>query len=78
MTTLTTRASKTAAASPELLYDMLLGARTADKVTLLFRDGRVVTGALVFNSFKGTGRLIDVDKEMSLDFRVEELRDVRI
>ena len=27
------------------LYDLLLGARTADKVTLYFRDGRVLNGS---------------------------------
>lgn len=63
--------------SPELLYDLLMGARTADQVTLYFRDGRVVTGALVFNSFKGTGRLIDIEKELSMDFAIDEIRDLR-
>ncbi|QDU66980.1 hypothetical protein [Engelhardtia mirabilis] len=72
-----TSARRTTAVDTELLYDMLLGARTADRVTLMFRDGRQITGALVFNQFKGTGRLIDVDKELSLDFGIDELRDVR-
>ena len=51
--------------------------RTADEITLAFKDGRVVTGALVFNHLKGTGRLINVDEEMSMDFGVDEIRDVR-
>ena len=34
-------------------------------------------GALVFNQFKGTGRLINVDDEISTDFRVDELRDLK-
>ena len=72
-----TSARRATAVDTELLYDMLLGARTADRVTLLFRDGRVINGSLVFNQFKGTGRLIDVDKELSLDFAIEELRDVK-
>lgn len=72
-----TSARRTAAVDTELLYDMLLGARTADRVTLLFRDGRTINGSLVFNQFKGTGRLIDVDKELSLDFAIDELRDVK-
>lgn len=67
-----------ATADPERLYDLLLTARTADKVTLYFRDGRVLSGALVFNPLKGTGRLINVDREMSIDFTVDKLRDVRV
>jgi hypothetical protein len=59
------------------LYDLLLGARTADKVTLYFKDGRILHGALIFNPFKGTGRLINIDQEMSMDFAVDQLREVR-
>jgi hypothetical protein len=34
-------------------------------------------GNLVFNQFKATGRLINIDQELSLDFGVEELRDIQ-
>ena len=44
---------------------------------LIFKDGRIMRGALVFNQFKGTGRLINVDDEVSIDFRVDELRDLK-
>ena len=60
------------------IYDLLLGARTADKVTLYFKDGRVLHGALIFNQFKGTGRLINIDQEISVDFAVDELRDLKL
>jgi hypothetical protein len=60
------------------LYDLLLGARTADKVTLYFKDGRVLHGALIFNPFKGTGRLINIDQEVSVDFAVDDLRDLKL
>ena len=60
------------------IYDLLLGARTADKVTLYFKDGRVLHGALIFNQFKGTGRLINIDQEVSVDFCVDDLRDLRL
>ncbi len=60
------------------IYDLLLGARTADKVTLYFKDGRVLHGALIFNQFKGTGRLINIDHEISVDFSVDELRDLKL
>lgn len=63
--------------SQERIYDALMTTETADELTLLFKDGRVVTGALVFNHLKGTGRLINVDEETSMDFNVDEIRDVR-
>lgn len=69
--------TKKARVDPEKLYDMLLTARTADQCTLHFNDGRVIRGALVFNQFKGTGRLINVDDEVSIDFAVDELRDLK-
>ncbi len=60
------------------IYDLLLGARTADKVTVYFKDGRVFHGALIFNQYKGTGRLINIDQEQSVDFTVDHLRDVKM
>ena len=57
---------------PEKIYDLLLGSRTADKVTMHFKDGRAVAGALIFNPFKGTGRIINIDQELSIDFAVDE------
>jgi len=62
---------------PGKIYDMLLNARTADKVTVHFKDGRVVHGALIFNPFKGTGRLINIDQEISVDFAVDDIRDLK-
>ena len=72
----TTKRSR--AMSAQKIYDMLLGVRTADKVTLYFKDGRVLNGALIFNQFKGTGRLINIDEELSIDFGVEDLRDLKL
>jgi hypothetical protein len=63
---------------PEKIYDTLLGVRTADKVTMHFKDGRVVHGALIFNRFKGTGRVINIDQEVSIDFSVNDIRDLKI
>jgi hypothetical protein len=62
---------------PEKIYDQLLGARTADKLTLYFKDGRQAAGALIFNPFKGTGRVINVDAETSIDFAIDEIRDLK-
>jgi len=63
---------------PEKIYDILLNARTADKVTMHFKDGRVVHGALIFNPFKGTGRLINIEQELSVDFSVDDIRDLKL
>jgi hypothetical protein len=62
---------------PNKIFDMLLDARTADQVTLHFKDGRVFHGALVFNQFKGSGRLINTDQELSVDFAIEDIRDLK-
>jgi len=69
---------KSRTSDSQRIYDQLLGARTADKVTLYFKDGRVLHGALIFNQFKGTGRLINIDQEVSVDFSVDELRDLKL
>ncbi|MCZ6596935.1 MAG: hypothetical protein O7B99_04795 [Planctomycetota bacterium] len=74
---MTSSTKKRGAADPERIYDLLLGARTADLCTVHFKDGRVFSGALVFNQFKGTGRLINVDEELSVDFAVDDIRDLR-
>jgi len=62
----------------EKIYDLLLGARTADHVTLHFKDGRLVNGALIFNPFKGTGRIINIEQELSVDFAIEDIRDLKL
>ena len=75
---MSTTSKKTRSMSSQKIYDMLLGIRTADKVTLHFKDGRILHGALIFNPFKGTGRLINIDDEVSTDFGVDDLRDLRL
>jgi hypothetical protein len=37
-----------------------------------------LSGAIIFNEFKGTGRLINVDQEFSFDFHVDQVMDVKI
>ena len=69
---------KSRTSDSQRIYVLLLGARTADKGTLYFKDGRVLQGALIFNQFKGTGRVINIDQELSVDFAIDELRDLKI
>lgn len=61
----------------EEAFELLLQARTADHVQLFLRDTRVIEGAILFNDIKGTGRIINVMKEISVDFRATEVRDLR-
>lgn len=61
----------------EQAYELLVSARTADHVELFLRDGRMIDGAILFNDMKGTGRIINVTKEISVDFRAEQVRDIR-
>ncbi len=74
---MSTTIKKTRGVDPERIYDLLLSARTAEVCTVQFKDGRIMRGALVFNQFKGTGRLINVDDEVSLDFSVDDIRDLK-
>lgn len=74
---MSTTTKKGRTVDPERIYDLLLGARTAEVCTVHFKDGRVMRGALVFNQFKGTGRLINIDDEVSWDFSVDEVRDLK-
>ena len=47
-------------------------------MTLYFKDGRVLHGAVIFKQFKGGGRLINIEQELSVDFMVDELRDLKL
>ena len=69
---------KTLRPSRERIYDLLMNARQADWVTLDLEDGTTLSGAIIFNEFKGTGRLINVDEEISFDFNVDQIVDVQL
>lgn len=60
------------------VYDLLMNARQAEWVELFLEDGRSLAGAIIFNEFKGTGRLINVDDEFSFDFSVDQVVDVKL
>ena len=75
--TMSTTSKKGRELDEDKIYDLLLGARTADVMTVHFKDGRVIRGALIFNQYKGTARLINIEKEVSIDFNIDEVRDLR-
>jgi hypothetical protein len=60
------------------VYDLLMNARQAEWVELLLEGGRALAGAIIFNEFKGTGRLINVDEEFSYDFNVDQVVNVKL
>jgi len=48
-------------------------ARTQPNVRLEFKDGRSADGAITFVERLGTGRLINIYEEISVDFHIYEL-----
>lgn len=62
----------------EEVYDLLMNARQAAWVELEWRDNIKRAGAIIFNEFKGTGRLINIDDEISIDFKAEEICNVKM
>ncbi|HEX9793713.1 MAG TPA: hypothetical protein VGC54_06980 [Planctomycetota bacterium] len=52
-------------------------ARTQPEVRLSFKDGREVEGAITFVERLGTGRLINVDNEFSLEFSIHDIDRVQ-
>lgn len=49
-----------------------------EKVSVEFRDGRTVEGAILFNETKGCGKVINVDEEISVDFRIDQILAVKL
>ncbi len=73
-----TVAERGQAPTREEVYDLLMNARQASWVELTLNDGRAVKGAIIFIEFKGTGRLINVEEEISFDFNVDQVLNVKI
>ncbi|HMQ21087.1 MAG TPA: hypothetical protein PKE00_01270 [Planctomycetota bacterium] len=74
---LSTNDSSVHAIDRDGIFDLLMNARQADWVDLELKDGRMLAGAIIFNEFKGTGRLINIDEEISVDFRASDVRSVK-
>ena len=56
----------------------LRSATRVEKVSVEFRNGRTVVGAVLFNESKGVGKVINVDEEVSVDFRLDQIAAVRL
>lgn len=49
-----------------------------EKVNVQFRDGKTVEGAILFNEIKGCGKVINVDKEISVDFNLDQIASIHM
>lgn len=70
------RAQEMAPEQLEQIVTRLKEARTQPNVELLFKDGRRFHGAITFVERLGTGRLINVDQEFSMEFNIHDLTQV--
>ncbi len=61
---------------PLELIRRLKEARTRYNVRVRFKDGREENGAITYVERLGRGRIIDVDREVALDFALQDLADV--
>ena len=62
----------------ETLLQSLKKAARADKVSLSFKDGTIVEGAILFNEIKKSGKIINIEDEISLDFDINDITKVKI
>lgn len=60
------------------LLQSLKKAARADKVSLFFKDGSMIEGAILFNEIKKCGKIINIDDEISLDFDIKEVTKVKL
>ena len=62
----------------ETLLKTLKKAARADKVSLFFKDGSMVEGAILFNEVKKCGKIINIEEEISLDFDMRDISKVKL
>jgi len=60
----------------EELVSLIKSGTTLPQVRLVFKDGRRELGAITFFERQEKGRLIDVDREYALDFKLSELETI--
>ena len=59
-------------------FAALKAATREEKVSVEFIGGRTVEGAILFNESKGCGKVINVEEEVSVDFRIEQIAAVKL
>ena len=63
--------------TPEKIYDALNAAKTADKIHIVLKSGKMAEGSLVFNPLKGSVRLIDIIEETSEDYNIKDIAELK-
>ena len=63
--------------APTVLEQLITGC-DAEKVAVVFTDGRLLEGALLFNPIKRSGKLINVELEFSVDFEPPDVKEIKI
>jgi len=62
----------------DTLIQNLKKAARADKVSLFFKSGKMVEGAILFNEIKKSGKIINIVDEISLDFEMADISKVKL
>lgn len=62
----------------DTLLQGLKKATRSDKVSLFFKDGSQVEGAILFNEVKKCGKIINIEDEISLDFEITDVSKVKL
>jgi hypothetical protein len=60
------------------LLQSLKKAARSDIVSLTFKNGKTIEGAILFNEIKKSGKIINIEEEISVDFEMEEISRVRL
>lgn len=62
----------------DTLLQNLKKAARSDKVSLFFKNGKMVEGAILFNEIKKSGKIINIVEEISLDFEMSDVLKVKV
>jgi len=62
----------------ESLLQSLKKAARSDIVSLDFKNGKTIEGAVLFNEIKKSGKIINIVEEISVDFEIDDISRVRL
>ncbi len=62
----------------DTLIQSLKKAARSDRVSLVFKNGTMVEGAILFNEIKKCGKIINIEDEISLDFEMNDVSKVKL
>jgi len=62
----------------DILLQNLKKAARADRVSLTFKNGKTIEGAILFNEIKKSGKIINIEEEISVDFEINDITRIRL